>query len=71
MLPLNICLTCKYMKFLVISYELSQQIIKNVSSGIARETKFYLAELTQEKLMWNYTYSNGNTDTWTFYRQEK
>ena len=23
MLPLNICLTCKYMKFLVISYELS------------------------------------------------
>ena len=54
-----------------ISYELSQQIIKNVSSGIARETKFHLAELTQEKLMWNYTYSNGNTDTWTFYRQEK
>ena len=53
------------------SAELAQKIINNVSGGISRETKFHLAELTQEKLMWNYTYSNGNTDTWTFYRQEK
>lgn len=50
---------------------LAQKIIKNVSGGISRETKFHFAELTQEKLMWNYTYSDGHTDTWTFYRQEK
>ena len=53
------------------SAALAQKIINNVSRGISRETKFHLAELSKEKLMWNYTYSNGNTDTWTFYRQEK
>lgn len=63
----NITVNCDEKK----SAELAQRIINNVSGGISRETKFHLAELTQEKLMWNYTYSNGNTDTWTFYRQEK
>ena len=53
------------------SAELAHKIIKSVSRGIARETKFHFAELSQEKLMWNYTYSDGHTDTWTFYRQEK
>lgn len=53
------------------SAELAHKIIKNVSSSIARKTKFHFAELTQEKLMWSYTYSDGHTDTWTFYRQEK
>lgn len=53
------------------SAALAQKIINNVSRGISRETKFHLAELSKEKLMWSYSYSNGNTDTWTFYRQEK
>ncbi|MBO5848127.1 MAG: hypothetical protein J6R17_02845 [Bacteroidales bacterium] len=53
------------------SAALAQKIINNVSRGISRETKFHLAELSKEKLMWRYSYSNGNTDTWTFYRQEK
>ncbi len=63
----NITVNCDEEK----SAELAQKIINNVSRGISRETKFHLAELSKEKLMWNYTYSNGNTDTWTFYRQEK
>ena len=53
------------------SAALAQKIINNVSRGISRETKFHLTELSKEKLMWSYSYSNGNTDTWTFYRQEK
>jgi hypothetical protein len=63
----NITVNCDKEK----SAELAQKIINNVSRGISRETKFHLAELSKEKLMWNFTYSNGNTDTWTFYRQEK
>ena len=63
----NITVNCDKEK----SAALAQKIINNVSRGISRETKFHLAELSKEKLMWNYTYSNGNTDTWTFYRQEK
>lgn len=63
----NITVNCDEEK----SAELAQKIINNVSRGISRETKFHLAELSKEKLMWNFTYSNGNTDTWTFYRQEK
>lgn len=63
----NITVNCDKEK----SAALAQKIINNVSRGISRETKFHLAELSTEKLMWNYTYSNGNTDTWTFYRQEK
>ena len=63
----NITVNCDKEK----SAALAQKIIINVSRGISRETKFHLAELSTEKLMWNYTYSNGNTDTWTFYRQEK
>jgi hypothetical protein len=63
----NITVNCDKEK----SAALAQKIIINVSRGISRETKFHLAELSKEKLMWNYTYSNGNTDTWTFYRQEK
>lgn len=50
------------------SEELAHKIMKSVGGSIARETKFHLAELSAEKLMWNYTYSNGHTDTWTFYR---
>lgn len=63
----NITVNCDKEK----SAALAQKIIINVSRGISRETKFHLAELSKEKLMWNFTYSNGNTDTWTFYRQEK
>lgn len=50
--------------------ELAERIVKKVSGGIGRETKFNLAKLTKEELVWSYTYSDGHTDTWEFYRDE-
>ena len=50
--------------------ELVNTIIQNVRSGIAREVKFHLAKLTERELVWSYTYPDGHTDTWEFYRNE-
>ena len=49
--------------------ELASRIIKSVSGGIGRETKFHLAELSREELIWSYTYPDGHTDTWEFHRR--
>ena len=46
--------------------ELAERIVKSVSGGIDRETKFHLAKLTDSLLMWSYTYPDGHTDTWEF-----
>ena len=51
------------------SAELAQKIVKSVSAGIARETKFHFAGLTSKELRWSYTYPDGHTDTWEFYRK--
>ena len=51
------------------SAELAQRMIESVGSGIAREIKFHLASLTEKELVWSYTYSDGHTDTWEFYRE--
>ena len=48
--------------------ELAERIVKKVSGSIGRETKFHLASLTKEELVWSYTYKDGHTDTWEFYR---
>lgn len=48
--------------------ELAARIIKSVRSGIGRETKFHLAGLSREELIWSYTYPDGHTDTWEFSR---
>ena len=48
--------------------ELAERIVKKVSGSIGRETKFHLAKLTKKELVWSYTYSDGHTDTWEFYR---
>ena len=48
--------------------ELAERIVKKVSGSIGRETKFHLASLTKEELVWGYTYKDGHTDTWEFYR---
>lgn len=53
------------------SEALAQRIIKSVTSSIDRETKFHLAKLTDKELNWSYTYPNGHTDTWKFYRQKE
>ncbi len=49
--------------------ELAYRIIKSVSGGIGRETKFHLAELSRKELIWSYTYPDGHTDTWEFHRR--
>lgn len=51
--------------------DLARRIIFNVSKGIARETKFHLDKLTPLELIWSYTYNDGHTDTWEFYRSGK
>jgi hypothetical protein len=51
------------------SKELAQKTVEGVSGGIAREIKFHLASLTEKELVWSYTYSDGHTDTWEFYRE--
>jgi len=49
--------------------DLAARIVKKVSAGIGRETKFNLAKLTKDELVWSYTYKDGHTDTWEFYRE--
>lgn len=48
--------------------ELAERIVKKVSGSIGRETKFNMAKLTKDELVWSYTYKDGHTDTWEFYR---
>lgn len=48
--------------------ELAQEIIKVISGSIDYEYKFYLDTLTDQKLQWSFTYRDGHTDTWEFYR---
>ena len=49
--------------------ELASRIIQSVRGGIGRETKFHLALLTRDELVWSYTYPDGHTDTWEFRRR--
>ena len=48
--------------------ELAQEIIKVVSGSIDYEYKFHLDTLTDQKLQWSFTYRDGHSDTWEFYR---
>lgn len=49
--------------------ELAQEIIKTVSGSIDYEYKFHLDTLTDHKLQWSFTYRDGHSDTWKFYRE--
>ena len=49
--------------------ELAQEIIKVVSGSIDYEYKFHLDTLTDQKLQWSFTYRDGHSDTWEFYRE--
>ena len=48
--------------------ELAQEIIKVVSGSIDYEYKFHLDSLTEKKMQWSFTYRDGHSDTWEFYR---
>ena len=51
--------------------ELAQKIIESVRSSIGREIKFKMTKLTSKELRWSYTYGDGHTDTWEFYRNRR
>lgn len=49
--------------------ELTQKIADTYSGSIDYEYKFHLDTLTAEKLQWSFTYRDGHSDTWQFYRK--
>ena len=48
--------------------EYAQKIITSVHRSIGHNTKFNLDALTDCLLRWTYTYRDGHTDSWEFYR---
>lgn len=48
--------------------KLAQEIIKVISGSCDYEYKFHLDTLTTQKLQWSFTYRDGHSDTWEFYR---
>ena len=48
--------------------KLAQEIIKVISGSCDYEYKFHLDTLTAQKLQWSFTYRDGHSDTWEFYR---
>lgn len=51
--------------------ELAQKIIGMYSGSIEHEYKFHIDTLTTEKLQWSFTYRDGHSDTWQFFRELK
>lgn len=49
--------------------KLAQEIIKVISGSCDYEYKFHLDTLTDQKLQWSFTYRDGHSDTWEFYRE--
>ncbi|MCR5064250.1 MAG: hypothetical protein K6A67_00595 [Bacteroidales bacterium] len=49
--------------------ELTQKISDTYSRSIDYEYKFHIDTLTTEKLQWSFTYRDGHSDTWTFFRK--
>ena len=47
---------------------LSQEIIQVVGGSIDYAYKFHLDSLTASKMQWSFTYHDGHSDTWEFYR---
>lgn len=49
--------------------ELTQKIADTYRNSIDYEYKFHIDTLTTEKLQWSFTYRDGHSDTWQFYRK--
>ena len=49
--------------------ELAQKVIDTYGGGIDYQYKFHLDTLTAERLQWSFTYRDGHSDTWEFYRE--
>ena len=48
---------------------LSQYIVNLVSGSIDYQYKFHIDSLTTDKMQWSFTYRDGHSDTWVFYRE--
>ena len=48
--------------------ELAQEIVRVVGGSIDYQYKFHLDSLTVDKMQWSFTYRDGHSDTWEFYR---
>ena len=51
--------------------ELAQKIADLYDGGIDYEYKFHLDTLTADLLQWSFTYRDGHSDTWKFYRSKE
>ncbi|MCR4965653.1 MAG: hypothetical protein K6A41_08365 [Bacteroidales bacterium] len=51
--------------------KVAQRIIDVIGGSIDYEYKFHLDMLTDQKLQWSFTYRDGHSDTWEFYRELK
>ena len=49
--------------------KLAQEIANMYGRSIDYEYKFHIDTLTAEKLQWSFTYRDGHSDTWQFYRK--
>ena len=49
--------------------DLAQRIAEMYEGSVEYEYKFHLDTLTEEKLQWSFTYRDGHSDTWEFFRQ--
>ena len=49
--------------------KLVQEIIKVISGSCDYEYKFHLDVLTEKKMQWSFTYRDGHSDMWEFYRE--
>ncbi|MCR5588088.1 MAG: hypothetical protein K6F72_00550 [Bacteroidales bacterium] len=47
---------------------LSQYIVSIVSGSIDYQYKFHIDSLTADKMQWSFTYRDGHSDTWEFFR---
>ena len=48
---------------------MAQKVIGAYSGGIDYEYRFHIDTLTAERLQWSFTYRDGHSDTWEFYRE--
>lgn len=51
--------------------ELAQKISDMYSRSIDYEYQFHIDTLTAEKLQWSFTYRDGHSDNWTFFRTKR
>lgn len=49
---------------------LAQEIVKVVGGSIDYHYKFHLDTLTGRKMQWSFTYRDGHSDTWEFFRNK-